>query len=55
MATAQVRVPAATRREQILEVSTRLFAQQGYSGTTTRQLALAAGVNEALLFRHFPS
>jgi AcrR family transcriptional regulator len=55
VATAQVRVPAAARREQILEVSTRLFAQQGYSGTTTRQLALAAGVNEALLFRHFPS
>jgi AcrR family transcriptional regulator len=55
VATAQIRVPAAARREQILEVSTRLFAQQGYSGTTTRQLALAAGVNEALLFRHFPS
>ncbi|MBV9829722.1 MAG: helix-turn-helix transcriptional regulator [Alphaproteobacteria bacterium] len=32
-----------------------LFARAGFAGTTTRELAEAAGISEALLFRHFPS
>lgn len=32
-----------------------LFAERGYSGTTTAQIATAAGVSEMTLFRHFPS
>ncbi len=31
-----------------------LFASRGFRGTTTRQIAQKAGVNEAILFRHFP-
>ena len=31
-----------------------LFARQGFQGTTTRQIAQKAGVNEAIIFRHFP-
>lgn len=54
-ARAQVRLRAADRRKQILEVATRLFARQGFRGTTTRQVADAARVNEALIFRHFPT
>jgi AcrR family transcriptional regulator len=38
-----------------MEVATGLFARQGFQGTTTREIAEQAGVNEALLFRHFPS
>ena len=30
-----------------------LFAQKGFRGTTTRDLAAQAGVNEAIIFRHF--
>jgi len=55
MATPQTRFSSADRREQILEIATRLFAQQGFRGTTTRQIAEGSGVTEALIFRHFPS
>jgi AcrR family transcriptional regulator len=55
MATPHFRVSAEDRRQQILEVATGLFARQGYEGTTTRQIAQRASVNEAIIFRHFPS
>lgn len=55
MSTSHARVPAVDRRHQILTVATELFARQGYQGTTTRQIAEQAGVNEAIIFRHFPS
>jgi AcrR family transcriptional regulator len=32
-----------------------VFAEKGFHGTTTRELAHAAGVSEALLFKHFPN
>lgn len=49
------RLPAAQRKEQLLEVATRLFAERGYAGTTTAQLAKAAGVTEPIIYRHFAS
>jgi len=55
MASPHFRVSAEDRRQQILEVATGLFARQGYQGTTTRQIAQRANVNEAIIFRHFPS
>jgi|SRR5581483_1166377 len=55
MATPQLRYTAADRKEQILEIATGLFAQQGFQGTTTKQIAESSGVTEALIFRHFPS
>src|SRR5581483_10305453 len=55
MATPQLRFRAADRKEQILDVATPLFAQQGFQGTTTKQIAANSGVTEALIFRHFPS
>lgn len=42
-------------RERILEAAVQLFARQGFSGTSTRKIARLADVNEASLFRHFPS
>ena len=47
------RVAAEARRAQLIEVALRLFAEQGYDGTATRDIAEAAGVAESLLFRHF--
>jgi AcrR family transcriptional regulator len=53
--TVNVRFTAEDRRLQILESAMELFGRQGYQGTTTRQIAEAAGVNEAIIFRHFPT
>ena len=50
-----VRIPAVERRRQILAVATSLFARQGFQGTRTREISAKACVNEAILFRHFPS
>lgn len=50
-----LRLSARDRRQQILEVASGIFARKGYEGATTREIAEEAGVNEALLFRHFPS
>ena len=47
------RESAARRREQILAAARRLFAERGFHGTTTRDLATAADVNDALLYRYF--
>lgn len=41
------------RRKQILRVAIQLFSQRGFSGTTTKEIATAAGVSEAMVFRHF--
>ncbi len=50
----RLRIRAQDRRRQILETAMDLFARNGYEGTTTRRIAERAGVNEAIIFRHFP-
>src|SRR6185503_2923015 len=47
------RMTGEDRRLQILRVAMRLFSQHGFRGTTTKEIALAAGVSEAMVFRHF--
>lgn len=41
------------RRSQILRVAVGLFSHEGFRGTTTKKIAQAAGVSEAMVFRHF--
>ncbi|MBK8305422.1 MAG: TetR/AcrR family transcriptional regulator [Pyrinomonadaceae bacterium] len=41
------------RRQQILQTAVSLFSQRGFKGTTTKEIAKAAGVSEAMVFRHF--
>ena len=47
------RMTGENRRLQILRVAMRLFSQRGFRGTTTKEIARAAGVSEAMVFRHF--
>ena len=41
------------RRDLILDVASELFRQQGYTGTSIRQIAQQSGVTEAALYYHF--
>jgi len=50
-----MRLKAPQRREQLIEVATRLFAEYGYEATTTARIAQEAGVTEPILYRHFES
>jgi len=43
----------SVRTEKIVEAAARLFARQGYHGTSTREIARLAEVSENTLFRHF--
>lgn len=49
------RLPAAKRREQLLDHAAELFSKHGYARATTAQLARAAGVTEPIIYRHFKS
>ncbi len=42
-----------TTSEKLLLATVTLMAEKGYDGTTTKEIALFAGVNEVTLFRHF--
>lgn len=53
MQTRASRLPAADRKLAILVAAAPLFARLGRSGATTKDIAKAAGISEALLYRHF--
>jgi AcrR family transcriptional regulator len=46
---------ACARREEILDVATRLFAEFGYSNADTQQLADRLQVGKGTIYRHFAS
>jgi len=49
------RLTPEARREQIIQAALAVFIDKGFSGTTTAELAKAAGISEVTLFRHFSS
>jgi AcrR family transcriptional regulator len=52
---ATVRRDPATRRTEILDAALDLFADQGFQGTSVREIARVVGVNEATLYHYFKS
>lgn len=50
---AKKRMRQEERREAILQAAVPLFAEKGFHGVKTREIATAAGVSEALMFQHF--
>jgi AcrR family transcriptional regulator len=47
------KLPALERRAAIVDAAIHLFAEKGFRGTTTRELAAAVGVSEPVLYQHF--
>jgi TetR/AcrR family transcriptional regulator, cholesterol catabolism regulator len=43
------------RRQELLDLSARLFAERGYGATTVRDIADEAGILSGSLYHHFPS
>ena len=50
----RTRMSAEERKQEIIKAAKPLFAANGFNGTSMRQIARAAKVSEALLYRHFP-
>jgi AcrR family transcriptional regulator len=49
------RLSCVERKEAIVRAVLPVFARNGFANTTTKELAEAAGVSEALIYKHFPS
>jgi AcrR family transcriptional regulator len=49
----KVRMKSEERRAAIVQSAIHLFAEKGFRGATTRELAAAAGVTEPVLYQHF--
>jgi AcrR family transcriptional regulator len=55
VSSAPARLPAAERRQALIETAIKAFAAGSYRGVTTAEIARAAGVSEPILYRHFAS
>jgi AcrR family transcriptional regulator len=49
----QERLSGEERQSQIIDVALNFFAEKGYNGTRTRDIARAAGISETLIFQYF--
>ena len=50
-----VRLPAAERRQQLIETAVAVFAERGLHGASMDDIADAAGVTKPVLYQHFAS
>jgi len=49
----RLRMTGKERREQLLEVSRKLFADKGFESTTVEEIAARAGVSKPVVYEHF--
>ena len=49
------RLPAAERRQQLLDVALEVFSREGFHQTSMNDIAEAAGVTKPVLYQHFGS
>ncbi len=49
----RLRLSSEERRKLIVDAALNLFAEKGFSGARTKEIARAAGVSETLIFQHF--
>lgn len=55
MTSPATRMPAAERRQAVLDAAVEVFSAGSYRGATTADIARAAGISEPILYRHFDS
>jgi AcrR family transcriptional regulator len=51
--TTRVRMTGTERREQLIDVGRRLFAERGFEGTSVEEIAAKAGVSKPVVYEHF--
>jgi AcrR family transcriptional regulator len=51
--TTRVRMTGKERREQLIDVGRRLFAERGFEGTSVEEIAAKAGVSKPVVYEHF--
>jgi AcrR family transcriptional regulator len=51
--TSRARMTGKQRREQLLEIGRKLFAEKGFEGTTVEEIAAKAGVSKPVVYEHF--
>ncbi len=49
----RARMTGKARREQLLDVGRRLFAEKGFEGTSVEEIAAKAGVSKPVVYEHF--
>jgi TetR/AcrR family transcriptional regulator len=47
------RLSGEERRAQIVDAALKVFAEKGFSGARTKEIAEQAGISETLIFQHF--
>ncbi|MDO5503289.1 MAG: TetR/AcrR family transcriptional regulator [Actinomycetia bacterium] len=52
-AVARARMTGKQRREQLVEIGRKLFAQKGFEGTSVEEIASAASVSKPVIYEHF--
>ena len=52
-AVARARMTGTQRREQLVQVGRKLFAEKGFGGTSVEEIAAAAGVSKPVVYEHF--
>ena len=55
MMTPATRMTAQERRNDVLRVAVAEFAKRGWQGTSTEDVARAAGISQPYLFKMFPT
>ena len=49
------RLPAEVRKKQILKCAVRVFAESNYRSAKVADIAAAAGISEAMVYKYFPT
>ena len=50
---AKPRMAAVDRREQLIGIARKLFAEKGYESVSVEEIASSAGVSKPVIYEHF--